>query len=103
MEIIKIERTSTTPSVLFDFDNNRYEIKGCSRPEDVVAFYGQLIDWLTDIKRNINDDVLLINKLFESGLQVAIEWQYKKEDEDMLETGKEFTDLIKCPINFVAF
>jgi hypothetical protein len=133
MEIIKIERTSTTPSVLFDFDNNRYEIKGCSRPEDVVAFYGQLIDWLTDIKRNINDElkaktaqnpmvfklcydyfnsssakyildiVLLINKLFESGLQVAIEWQYKKEDEDMLETGKEFTDLIKCPINFVAF
>ena len=133
MEIIKIERTNTTPSVLFDFDNNQYEIKGCSRPEDVVAFYGQLIDWLTDIKQNINDElkaktaknpmifklcydyfnsssakyildiVLLINKLFESGLQVASEWQYKKEDEDMLETGKEFTDLIKCPINFVAF
>ena len=47
--------------------------------------------------------MLLINKLFEDGLQVGIEWQYKKEDEDMLETGKEFTDLIKCPINFVAF
>ena len=51
----------------------------------------------------ILDIVLLINKLFEDGLQVGIEWQYKKEDEDMLETGKEFTDLIKCPINFVAF
>lgn len=132
MEVIKIKETSSSPSVVFDFDKNNFEINGCSRPEDVVAFYGQLIDWLAEIKNNITDElkertaknpmifklrfdyfnsssakyildmVILIDDLFKGGLNVKIEWQYKKEDEDMLETGQEFTDLIKCPIDFIA-
>ena len=132
MEVIKIKETSSSPSVVFDFDKNIFEINGCSRPEDVVAFYGQLIDWLAEIKNNITDElkertaknpmnfklrfdyinsssatyildmVILIDDLFKGGLNVIIEWQYKKEDEDMLETGQEFTDLIKCPIDFIA-
>lgn len=132
MKTIKIEETNTSPYVLFDFDNNIYNIKGCSRPEDVVAFYGQLIDWFGNIKANITNElkektaknpmvfklcydyfnsssakyildmVMLIDDLFKNGLGVRIEWQYKKEDEDMLETGQEFTDLIKCPIDFIA-
>ena len=103
-----------------------------SRPEDVVAFYGQLVDWLADVKSNITNElkektaknpmvfklrydyfnsssakyildmVILIDNLFKNGLNVRIEWLYKKEDEDMLETGQEFTDLIKCPIDFIA-
>ena len=132
MEVIRIKETSSSPSVVFDFDNNIFEINGCSRPEDVVAFYGQLVDWLADIKNNITDElkektaknpmifklrfdyfnsssakyildlVILIDAIFKNGLNVRIEWQYKKEDEDMLETGQEFTDLIKCPIDFIA-
>ena len=47
------------------------------------------------------DIVLLINELFKNGLNVKIEWKYKHNDDDMLETGEEFTDLIKCPISFV--
>ena len=132
MEVIRIKETSSSPSVVFDFDKNIFEINGCSRPEDVVAFYGQLIDWLAEIKNNVTDElkertaknpmifklrfdyfnsssakyildmVILIDTLFKNGLNVKIEWQYKKEDEDMLETGQEFTDLIKCPIDFIA-
>lgn len=132
MKTIEIEETNTSPYVLFDFDNNNYEIKGCSRPEDVVAFYGQLIDWFGNVKASITDElkektakdpmifklcydyfnsssakyildmVILIDDLFKNGLNVKIEWLYKHEDEDMLETGQEFTDLIKCPIDFIA-
>lgn len=132
MEAIRIHETSTSPSVIFDFDNNKYEITGCSRPEDVVAFYGPIVDWLTNLKKNITEDLiatsmkkplifklcydyfnsssakyildmtLLIDELFQKGLNVRIEWRYKKDDEDMLETGEEFTDIIKCPIDFIA-
>ena len=132
MKVIKIKETSSSPAVVFDFDNNIFEINGCSRPEDVVAFYEQLVDWLSELKNNINDElkertaknpmifklhydyfnsssakfildmVILIDTLFKNGLNVRIEWLYKKEDEDMLETGQEFTDLIKCPIDFIA-
>lgn len=132
MEAIRIAETKTSPSVIFDFDNNEFEITGCSRPEDVVAFYGPIINWLTNLKKNINDDliaysstrqlvfkiyydyfnsssakyvldlVLLIDDIYKKGLNVKIEWYYKSDDEDMLETGQEFTDLIKCPIDFTA-
>lgn len=132
MKTIKIEETNTSPYVLFDFDRNYYEIKGCSRPEDVVDFYGQLIDWFGEVKSIISNElkektakepmvfklyydyfnsssakyildmIILIDDLFKNGLTVKIEWLYKREDEDMLETGQEFTDLIKCPIEFIA-
>lgn len=132
MKAIHIKETTTSPAVTLDFDNNIYEITGCSRPEDVVAFYGQLIDWLITLKKSINADlkaksaqtplvfmfcydyfnsssakyildiILLVDDIYKNGLNVKIEWQYKKDDEDMLETGEEFTDLITCPIDFIA-
>ncbi len=132
MEAIHIHETTTSPAVIFDFDNDIFEITGCSRPEDVVAFYGQLVDWLINLKDNVTDDlkierankplvfklcynyfnsssakyildiILLIDGLYKKGLNVVIEWQYKKDDDDMLETGEEFTDLITCPLKFIA-
>ena len=131
MNAIRIQETKTSPSVVFDLDSNKFEITGCSRPEDVVVFYQPLVDWLFELKRSIDDKlkaeseqkplvfklyldyfnsssakyildiVLLIDELFRNGLNVKIEWQYKNNDEDMLEAGEEFTDLIKCPIRFV--
>lgn len=131
MNSIRIQETKTSPAVVFDLDNNKFEITGCSRPEDVVVFYQPIVDWLCDLKMSINDEllakyqnnpivfklfleyfnsssakyvldiVLLINELFKCGLNVKIEWKYKHNDDDMLETGEEFTDLIKCPISFV--
>jgi hypothetical protein len=131
MNVIRIQETKTSPSVIFDLDNNQFEITGCSRPEDVVFFYQPLVDWLFELKRSINDQlkadfqqnpivfklcldyfnsssakyildiVLIIDELFKNGLNVKIEWRYKHNDEDMLETGEEFTDLIHCPISFV--
>lgn len=130
MKNINIQATATSPAVNFDLGKNIFEISGCSRPEDVVEFYGPIIDWIIELKRCINDKlkaehannpmvfkinydyfnsssakyvldmVMHINSLFKDGLNVKIEWFYKKEDEDMLETGQEFTDIIDCPIVF---
>ncbi len=132
MKSINISETSTSPNVNFDFEKNIFEISGCSRPEDVVDFYAPIIDWILELKRSLTDSlkkerednplifrlnydyfnsssakyildlVLQINSLYKAGLNVRIDWCYKKEDEDMLETGQEFTDIIECPIDFVA-
>lgn len=132
MKSINIQATSTSPAVTFNLAKNIFEISGCSRPEDVVDFYGPIIDWIIELKQSINDKlkaehtnnplvfkinydyfnsasakyildmVMHINSLFKDGLNVKLEWYYKKEDEDMLETGQEFTDIINCPIEFIA-
>ena len=71
MDVIRIKETSSSPSVVFDFDNNIFEINGCSRPEDVVAFYGQLIDWLANIKNNITNELKERTAKKSDGFQIA--------------------------------
>ena len=48
MEPLDIKATNDTPRVLFDPDNNLFEISGRSLPEDVVSFYQPVLDWLDD-------------------------------------------------------
>ncbi len=48
MEDIVIEKTSKTPAVKFDFDNNYLEISGVSIPEDAENFYDPLMKWVED-------------------------------------------------------
>ena len=48
MEILDIRGTTDTPKVLFDPDNNIFEISGRSLPEDVITFYQPVIEWLDD-------------------------------------------------------
>lgn len=132
MEVILLPHTTTSPAVNFNLEKNIFEISGCSRPEDVVDFYGGIVEWLADLKKLINEElitktienpmvfklkfdyfnsssakfildiVLLINELFLNKLNVKIEWYYKEDDDDMLETGQEFIDIVNCPIDFIA-
>ncbi len=48
MEDIAIERTSKTPSVRFEFENNYLEISGISIPEDADNFYDPLMQWVEE-------------------------------------------------------
>ena len=55
MKSINIQATTTSPAVTFNLAKNIFEISGCSRPEDVVEFYGPIIDWIIELKQSIND------------------------------------------------
>ena len=56
MEPLHAKETTSTPKVYFDPDQNLFEIKGCSRPEDVRDFYVPVITWLEKFRLSINDD-----------------------------------------------
>jgi len=48
MRKLIIEKTASSPKVIFDPDNNKFEISGESRPSDVNSFYGEILRWLED-------------------------------------------------------
>jgi len=52
-----IKETIATPKIVFDVANNDFELKGCSRPEDVRNFYIPIIDWLKELKENIDNKI----------------------------------------------
>ncbi len=57
MNPLIIKETIATPKVTFNISENNYEIKGCSRPEDVRDFYSPIIDWLKEFKATINQEL----------------------------------------------
>lgn len=114
METLHIEATEETPEVLLDAENNKFCISGRSLPEDSVAFYEPIFDWLRKFSEEAEQDIdfeffmeyfntssakqiakvfLLLEKLSEKAF-VQIIWKYKKSDPDMMASGMRFSKLL---------
>ncbi|MBL4716290.1 MAG: nuclear pore complex subunit [Bacteroidetes bacterium] len=50
----ELEATQESPSVLLDKDQNKFEIKGRSLPEDAQTFYHQIRDWFNEYAEDPN-------------------------------------------------
>jgi hypothetical protein len=111
MNNIVIEPTATTPSVSFRTDG-RLLMEGRSLPENVAKFYTPLLEWarqLTDqvVKFDINLEythsasskkILELLKVFDANCHIKeliINWHYELDDEDALENGQIFEDLLR--------
>ncbi|MDZ7634724.1 MAG: SiaC family regulatory phosphoprotein [Bacteroidales bacterium] len=49
MEKLVISPTVFTPGVILDHEADVYAIRGESRPQDAVEFYGQILAWMNDL------------------------------------------------------
>ena len=124
MEVIKIMGTDDTPNVIFDADNEIFEISGRSLPEDVTAFYEPILNWLDEYATVAKDksvfnfklvyfntasskmllDILMkLEEIYESGKEVLIKWYYPEDDEDMQEAGEEYADIVDIPFEQVGY
>lgn len=122
MEIISIEGTPKTPSVTFDTSKGRLEIKGRSIPENSIEFYKPLMDCLekyviapkaitnmniqleyfnTSSSKCILDIFKKLETIHKNNNQVVVSWFYEEDDEDMLETGEYYQDIINIPFEMV--
>ncbi|MDR2928885.1 MAG: DUF1987 domain-containing protein [Cytophagaceae bacterium] len=123
MDVIKIAGTDDTPNVHLDKDNGILELSGRSLPEDVTAFYQQILDWIDEYVKAPNDktvfnfkleyfntasskmilDILLkFEAVVEGGHDVVIKWFYNEDEEDMLEAGEEYADIVEVPFDYVV-
>lgn len=124
MDILDIKATNDTPRVLFDPENDIFEISGRSLPEDVVTFYQPVIDWLDEYKNLPNEktefvfkyiyfntatsklvqDILFkLEQIYESGNEVVVIWYYEQDDEDMQDLGEEFREYVELPFELIPF
>jgi hypothetical protein len=110
MERLDIHATSSTPSVYYGEDGI-LKIKGKSLPEDVTEFYNPLVDWagkLTIHSLTVDVELIYMNsasskKLLELLMaldannnirELSINWFYEEGDEDALENGQIYEELL---------
>jgi len=126
MQAIKIQGSDDTPKVILDAnsDNPVFEISGRSLPEDVVAFYDPILEWLDEyaqkpLKKTVFNfkleyfntassklllDVLLkLEDMHDDGHDVLVRWHYPDDDEDMEEAGQEYADIVEVPFEQVSY
>lgn len=133
MDSLIIDATEDSPSVMFDTTTNHFILSGESRPENAGIFFTPLINWLIKFdefayqrKREMQDDstlffefkldyfnstsakyimdlLLLIKKFAARGYKINIEWHYDKRGEDMLDAGKEFSEMVDLKFDFIEF
>jgi hypothetical protein len=111
MNNLIIEPTSSTPAIQFKEDG-RMLIEGRSLPENVMKFYIPLIEWAQKltaevVKLDINLEylnsastkkLLEFLKVLDANNHIKtfiINWHYEADDEDTLENGQIFEDLLR--------
>jgi len=121
MEKIFIEPTRVTPLVNFDPNEGILEIKGRSSPENSILFYQKIIDALDEVAVSDMDEFQAnfsfeyfntssskclfdvfkrLSKIDDAGKSVTINWFYEEDDEDMMEAGEDYADLLDLDFNF---
>jgi hypothetical protein len=121
MDDFFLEATPKTPRLFFSRETGEFEISGRSIPENSIEFYKPVINWLDQYITDPHNHTLLVIKLeyFNTSSSkclveilrrmeslkdqsiVKVKWCYEEEDEDMQESGEDFKEIIKVPIEMV--
>ena len=128
-----IEPSDFSPKVVLDPGKNIFELTGSSRIENTSKFYQPVLQWLEQYQHALSsanekfiqgaeptfefkldyfnstsakcimDALMKLDKIAEKGYNIKAKWHYKKNDEDMKESGEGFAKLLKkLPIEFVG-
>jgi len=124
MNPIIISATEDTPGIRLDAANDIFELSGRSLPEDVVKFYKPILDWLDEYAQSPNantvfnfklsyfntasskiilDILMKLEGMHDAGKNISIKWHYPSDDEDMMEAGEEYADIVSIPIEMVEY
>lgn len=119
MENYFLKGTHKTPTLNFNYTSGYFEISGRSIPENSIEFYKPLINSLESYIENPKEKTTLVvkleyfntssskclvevfrklEKIQSEGHDIHIKWFYEEEDEDMLESGEDFKEILKIPI-----
>ena len=127
MEKLNLAPTLNTPSIILDPEENKFELKGESRPENVRSFYLPILDWLEKFASEISgsgnnaplefsfnfeyfnstsakyilDIFKILNTINSSGKAVKVSWHYEEDDEDMYEVGMEMSRMSGIDFEYV--
>ena len=123
MDVLEIPNTAKTPQISLN-PNGHLLIAGRSIPENSIEFYRSTMEWLVEYARQpqpvtevemhfeyfntssskcILDIFKHLAKIHEMpGKEVKVKWFFFQEDEDMFESGNDYSTIVKIPFEFIA-
>jgi len=130
MKELKIAASEFSPKVYFSLSENKFEVSGESRPENTSKFYADLIAWADSVIANEIESIQVDKMIFEfrfdyfnstsakfildflqnlermqgllKGTKIIIQWYFDARDEDMRDSGEEFSHLVNLPFEFIT-
>jgi len=120
MEILNIEGAEDTPKIILDKSNGIFEISGRSLPEDCAEFYQPVLEWIRNYAKDANPSTQFVFNLeyfntassklildiltaLDAVENTTIQWHHQEDDEDMMEAGEEYRDLIEIPFELKSY
>lgn len=118
MSKIILDGTDDTPKVVLDDENKIFEISGRSLPEDVADFYEPILNWIDNELKNVKgqiafafkmnyfntassklilDILIRLEEMHADGKDIVVHWFYDADDEDMMEAGEEYSEIVEVP------
>ncbi len=117
-----LEKTIKTPRIHFDALKGHLIIEGRSIPEDAYSFYSPIYEWLEQFQQSGSDQavvefkleyfntssskcILEILKILEkqNDKKISVKWFYEEDDEDMLDSGEDYKQIVSLPIQFETY
>ncbi len=123
MEALNIDKTSHHPEVKFDADSGILELNGRSLPEQVLTLYQPILNWIEDYTSQSRNNTIFkinldyinsssskylleilkrLNDFHKKGNAVTVQWFYDDYDEDSLEAGEEYEELLDLNFELIA-
>lgn len=122
MNSLLIEATKKTPTVDFNNLTGELNIAGMSCSENALGFFNPLFDWISEYTKEAKDvttinfklkyyntssakcildilDKLLVLK--EYNKQLVVNWYYDPNDDEMLESGENYSAILDYPFNLL--
>jgi hypothetical protein len=120
MENLLISASQETPKIEFSFSEGFLSIIGKSIPEDSITFYEPLMAALneyitkpnpltkvdfkyeyfnTSSSKCILQVLQILQKVKDKNCDVIINWFYDEDDEEILESGQDYSKFINIPFN----
>ena len=121
---LKLDPKIDTPKIDFNSETGDLYIEGKSFPPDVNEFYDEILIWIdlfinslpsktnihlkleyfnTSSSKILMDILYKFEDLQKNSGNVTIYWYYPEDDEDMKETGKEYSELINIPFKQIGY
>src|SRR3989339_192795 len=124
MKDIIIKGDKQKPDLVFSAETGELKITGQSLPENATMLYSPVLEWIEEYAKEPKAKTVLslkmkyyntasskmlfsiikrLNLLFKGGFDVEIEWHYQQDDEDMIDAGEYFRDLVDIPFKFISY
>jgi hypothetical protein len=110
---IVIEGSLSSPTIVLDYKNGKFEFSGRCMPENIHEFFSPILDWIEAFSKQPKPNsvfhfsldyfntasskiiVRILKTLKEiNDPSIYAQWNYKEYDEDVKEVGEDFVDIV---------